>query len=174
MQDNNSSVTLRDGEETVALPPADDAGLIFIGRIRTPWTDREQAPRNPRESEALCTVELDPRFAKGLAGLDTCSHIILLYWLHLARRDLILQRPRFSNTVIGTFALRSPMRPNPIGLAVAELVNVEGTRLTVRHVDCLDGTPLIDIKPYFASVDAVPEASVGWHSGRDKPLPARG
>jgi tRNA-Thr(GGU) m(6)t(6)A37 methyltransferase TsaA len=79
-----------------------------------------------------------------------------------ARRDLVVQVPRHGARR-GTFALRSPVRPNPIAMSVVRLVNVDGTRLSVIGLDCLDGTPLIDIKPYFASVDAVPEAAVGWH-----------
>lgn len=159
----------RAGEKAIELPPADDAGLIFIGCIRTPWTDRGEAPRNTMGSEAVCTVELDPRYVEGLAGLETCSHVILLYWLDRARRDLIVQHPRHSRAARGTFALRSPVRPNPIGLAVADLVAIDGNVLTVRHVDCLDGTPLLDIKPYFASTDSKPEAEVGWRAAELRP-----
>ena len=164
----------RPGEKAIELPPADDAGLIFIGRIHTPWTDRHAAPRNPMESDAVCTVEIDPRFAEGLKSLETSTHLILLYWLHRARRDLILQRPRHDEKVHGVFALRSPVRPNPIGLAVVDLLGIGGNELKIRHIDCLDGTPLIDIKPYFAHSDAKPEAEVGWHRDRARPLPPRG
>ena len=83
-----------------------------------------------------------------------------------ARRDLVVQAPRHHSEPRGTFALRSPVRPNPIAMSVVRLVRVEGTTLTVVGLDCLDGTPLIDIKPYFASVDSVPEAVVGWHKER--------
>ena len=75
-----------------------------------------------------------------------------------SRRDLVLQTPRHYGEQRGTFALRSPARPNPIAMSVARLVGVEGNRLTVVGLDCLDGTPLLDIKPYFASTDAVPDA----------------
>lgn len=159
----------RPGEKAIELPPADDAGLVFIGRIHTPWRERGQAPRNAMGSEEVCTVELDPRYVEGLAGLETCSHIILLYWLDQARRDLIVQHPRHSRGSRGTFALRSPVRPNPIGLSVADLIGIEGNVLTVRHVDCLDGTPLIDIKPYFASTDSKPDAEVGWRKAELTP-----
>ena len=81
-------------------------------------------------------------------------------------RDLVLQAPRHYDTHRGTFALRSPVRPNPIAASVVKLVGVDGPRLSVIGLDCLDGTPLIDIKPYFASVDAVPDAVVGWHADR--------
>jgi tRNA (Thr-GGU) A37 N-methylase len=81
-----------------------------------------------------------------------------------ARRDLVLQAPRHFAEPHGTFALRSPARPNPIALSVARLVRIEDNRLTVVGIDCLDGTPLLDIKPYFASTDSAPDASVGWHA----------
>jgi tRNA-Thr(GGU) m(6)t(6)A37 methyltransferase TsaA len=86
------------------------------------------------------------------------SHLILLYWLDGSRRDLLVQAPKHLDAPRGTFSLRSPVRPNPIGLAVVELLGVEGNRLRVRNIDCRDGTPLIDIKPYFASTDSVPDA----------------
>jgi tRNA (Thr-GGU) A37 N-methylase len=85
-----------------------------------------------------------------------------------ARRDLVLQSPRHYAEQRGSFALRSPVRPNPIAIAVARLVRIDGTTLSVIGVDCLDDTPLLDIKPYFASTDAVPDASVGWHAERKR------
>jgi tRNA-Thr(GGU) m(6)t(6)A37 methyltransferase TsaA len=160
--------TLRDGEVTVALPAQFDASLYFIGRIRTPWQTREQCPKNPRESNAVCSVELDARWTPALKGLETVSHVLLLYWMDRTRRDLVLQVPRHYGEQRGTFALRSPARPNPIAVSVAQLVRVEGNALYVVGVDCLDDTPLLDIKPYFASTDSVPEAVVGWHARRGR------
>jgi tRNA-Thr(GGU) m(6)t(6)A37 methyltransferase TsaA len=138
---------IRDGEVAVELPEAFDAGLYFIGRIHTPWTRRADCPKNARESDAICTIEVDARWAQALTGIETCTHIVVLYWMHQARRDLALQSPRHYARQRGTFALRSPVRPNPIALSVAQLVSVEGRLLKVRGLDCLDGTPLIDIKP---------------------------
>jgi tRNA-Thr(GGU) m(6)t(6)A37 methyltransferase TsaA len=158
--------TLRKGEVGVALPEHTDAALYFIGRIRTPWRSRAQCPKNPRESEALCTVELDPRWSDGLKGLETVTHVLLLYWMDRTRRDLVLQVPRHYGEQRGTFALRSPARPNPIAISVARLIRIERSVLHVIGVDCLDNTPLLDIKPYFASTDSVPDAVVGWHAGR--------
>lgn len=151
-----------------------DAGLVFIGRIRTPWTKRDACPRNTMETEEICKIELKPEFQEGLQSIEGCSHLILLYWLDQAGRDLMLQRPPIDDKFHGTFAIRSPNRPNPIGFAVADLLSVEGNILTIRHVDCLDGTPLLDIKPYFASNDAKPDATVAWHQARANPLPPRG
>jgi tRNA-Thr(GGU) m(6)t(6)A37 methyltransferase TsaA len=157
---------LRDGEIAVELPSRPDASLYYIGRIRTPWQRREDCPKNARGSDAVCTVELDPRWAEGLQGLETVSHVLLLYWMDQGRRDLVLQWPRHYAEYRGTFALRSPARPNPIAISVARLVRIEGNMLSVVGVDCLDNTPLLDIKPYFASTDSVPDASVGWHAER--------
>jgi tRNA (Thr-GGU) A37 N-methylase len=86
-----------------------------------------------------------------------------------APRNLLLQVPRHYGETRGVFALRSPARPNPIALSVAELIAIEGLRIEVRGLDCLDGTPLLDLKPYFASTDAKPLAEVGWHTARKRP-----
>jgi tRNA-Thr(GGU) m(6)t(6)A37 methyltransferase TsaA len=155
---------IREGEIAVDLPASFDAGLYFIGRIRTPWTHRDDCPKNARESDAVCTIELDARYAAGLRGVDSCSHLLVLYWMDKARRDLVVQVPRHYNEPRGTFALRSPVRPNPVAASVVRLLKVEGAELSVVGLDCLNGTPLVDIKPYFASVDAEPSATVGWHA----------
>ncbi len=163
-----SASGLRPGEIAVELPERFDASVYFIGRIRTPWKRREDCPKNARESGAVCSIELDERWAAGLKDLATCTHILALYWMHEARRDLVLQVPRHYGEQRGTFALRSPARPNPIAVSVARLLKIDGTTLSVVGLDCIDGTALIDIKPYFASVDSVPDAVAGWHAGREK------
>lgn len=165
--DNESHV--RPGEVSVPLPASPDASLYFIGRIRTPWKARKDCPKNTREareSGVVCTIEVDPRWQQALPGVETCSHLIVLYWMDRARRDLVVQVPSHYAEGKPTFSLRSPVRPNPIALAVVELRKVEGNRLEVVGLDCLDGTPLLDIKPYFASTDSLPDAVVGWHAGK--------
>ncbi|MEA2985780.1 MAG: hypothetical protein QOD94_2034 [Alphaproteobacteria bacterium] len=159
---------IRPGEQAIELPGKADAEVYFVGRIRTPWTRREDCPKNARESEAVCTIEVDPRWAPALKDVETCSHLVVLYWMAKARRDLALQVPRHYGKQRGTFALRSPARPNPIAMSVVRLLKVEGTQLSVQGLDCLDDTPLIDIKPYFASTDAVPDAVTGWHAEREQ------
>jgi tRNA-Thr(GGU) m(6)t(6)A37 methyltransferase TsaA len=159
---------IRPGEVAVELPAKTDAGVYFIGRISTPWTRREDCPKNARESEAVCSIEVDARWAPALKDVETCTHLVVLYWMDKARRDLVLQVPRHYGEQRGTFALRSPARPNPIALSVVRLLKVEGTRLSVMGLDCLDGTPLLDLKPYFASTDAVPDAVTGWHAARQE------
>jgi len=157
---------IRPGEVAVALPDRFDAQVYFIGRIRTPWRTRDDCPKNARESDAVCRIEVDARWTTALTGIETCSHLLVLYWMHRARRDLVLQAPRHYGEPRGTFALRSPVRPNPIAASVVRLTGVDGTTLSVVGLDCLDGTPLLDLKPYFASTDAVPDAVVGWHAER--------
>jgi tRNA-Thr(GGU) m(6)t(6)A37 methyltransferase TsaA len=159
---------LREGEIAVPLPERFDASIFYIGRIRTPWKRRQDCPKNPRETDATCTIVLDERWVEGLSGLESVSHIVVLYWMDQARRDLMVQMPNHYAEGRGTFALRSPVRPNPIAVSVARLVGIEDNRLTVVGLDCLDNTPLLDLKPYFASTDSVPEALVGWHASRKK------
>jgi tRNA-Thr(GGU) m(6)t(6)A37 methyltransferase TsaA len=159
---------IRAGEVAIPLPDEIDAGVYFIGRIRTPWTRRKECPKNARESGAVCTLEVDPRYAAALKGVESCSHLIVFYWMDRSRRDLVLQVPRHYREARGTFALRSPARPNPIAMSVVTLLQVSDSRLSVVGIDCLDGTPLIDIKPYFASTDSVPDASVGWHEAHKR------
>ena len=157
---------IRPGETKIELPQGFDAGLYFIGRIHTPWPTRDDCPKNGRESDAVCTIELDARYAAALAGLESSTHLLVLYWMDEARRDLVVQAPRHYGEPRGTFALRSPVRPNPIAASVVKLVKVDGLCLSVVGLDCRDGTPLLDLKPYFASTDAVPDAVVGWHAKR--------
>lgn len=149
----------RPGEVTIAMPETLDAHLHFIGRIRTPWKTLEDCPKNTRaRADVVATVEVDERYRDGLRDIGLLSHLVLLYWLDQSRRDMILQCPSHVPAPRGVFALRSPVRPNPIGLAAVELVGVDGTRLKVRNIDCVDGTPLIDIKPYFSTIDSIPDA----------------
>jgi len=166
MNDNDNAFGIRDGEVAIDLPETFDASLYFIGRIRTPWTRREDCPKNARESDAICILAIDPRWAPALTHVESCTHLVVLYWMNRSRRDLVLQVPGHYGIARGTFALRSPARPNPIALSVVRLVGVDGSRLSVVGLDCLDDTPLLDIKPYFASTDAVADAVVGWHADR--------
>lgn len=138
---------LRDGEVAVDPPAAADAGLVFIGEIRTPWTSRRDAPRHGRADGPVCRIVVFDPWAQALDGIERFERIEVLYWLHLSRRDLVRQSPRNDGTTRGTFALRSPVRPNPIGTSIATVVGVDGPVVTVRGLDCLDHTPLLDLKP---------------------------
>ena len=163
----------RDGEKLLQSDPADmppDGHIVFIGRIASPWTSRESCPKNmraARETGQAATVVIDPPYREGLLALERASHIIILSWLHHAPRGLIVQKPRHAAEPKGVFSLRSPARPNPIGLHVAKLtaVDIDTGRIDIDAIDVLDSTPVIDIKPYFASTDAFAEATI---AGRDE------
>jgi tRNA-Thr(GGU) m(6)t(6)A37 methyltransferase TsaA len=138
---------IRDGEIAVPLPSTTDAGLLFIGRIHTPWTSRLVCPRQGRSDGPICRIEIFDPWISALDGVDGYERLEVLYWLHLSRRDLVKQSPADDGAVRGTFALRSPVRPNPIGTAIVSVAGVEGSSILVRGLDCLNGTPLLDIKP---------------------------
>jgi tRNA-Thr(GGU) m(6)t(6)A37 methyltransferase TsaA len=138
---------LRPGEVVVDSPVPRDALLHFIGRIRTPWASRLDCPRQGRRDGPVCRIEVFEPWIAALDGIGQYQCLEVIYWMHLSRRDLVRQSPRSDGTSIGTFALRSPVRPNPIAIALVDLVGVEGATLLVRGLDCVDGTPLLDLKP---------------------------
>ena len=139
---------IRPGEVAVSLPDAFDTGLYFIGRLRTPWMTRRECPRQgDRVAGPACRVEVNARWRAGLKDIGRHSHLLVLYFMHEARRDLVEQSPRSNGETMGTFSLRSPIRPNPVAASLVELLEVHDDHLVVRGLDCLDGTPLIDIKP---------------------------
>jgi tRNA-Thr(GGU) m(6)t(6)A37 methyltransferase TsaA len=138
---------IREAEVAVTMPPPSDAGLLFIGRIHTPWTSRMETPRQGRADGPICRIAVFEPWVAALAGLEQYERIEVLYWLHLSRRDLVLQSPANDRTSRGTFSLRSPARPNPIGTAIVRLVGIEDGTVIVRGLDCLDSTPLLDLKP---------------------------
>ena len=131
-----------------------------IGVIRSPFKSPKDAPRQGRSDGTEGTVELFQGFHDGLDDLEGCTHLILLYWMDKARRDLLRVTPPSDTEPRGVFSTRSPHRPNPIGLAVVELIEVHGLTIRVRGVDAADGTPLLDIKPYVPDLDSVPGARI--------------
>ena len=138
----------RPGEKTADIPEPSDAALYFIGRIHTPWATRDQCPRQGRTDGPECRIEIFAPWDQAMTGIESYGRLEILYWLDRSRRDLILQNPKSDGRrYFGTFALRSPQRPNPIGTSLVTLERVEGSCLIVRGLDCLDGTPLIDVKP---------------------------
>ena len=151
---SNGDTDLRPGEVAVALPPRTDAGVYFIGTIHTPWRSRGECPKRGSLDGPICSIVVDERWRTALTDLADHRRIQVLYWMHRARRDLLLQTPLRTGQTTGSFALRSPVRPNPIASSVVELVAIEGTTLQVRGLDCLDGTPLIDLKPDRATTPA--------------------
>lgn len=148
---------IRPGEVAVEAPPATDAGLVFAGHIHTPWGVRAECPRQGRSDGPICGIELFEPWVAALEGIEAYREVEVLYWLYLLRRDLVRQSPRSDGATRGAFALRTPVRPNLIGTARVRLLAVEGSVLLERGLDCLNGTPLIDLKPdRCASTPMVP------------------
>lgn len=151
----------RVGEKRAAVDPAAlaaDAGLTFIGHVRSPWTTRPDCPKNMTEARRRglkAEVHVDAAWREALDGLSGEAAVVLLTWFAAAPRDLLIQKPRHAERPRGTFALRSPARPNPIGLHVAKLlsVDIDSGVLAIEAIDVLDGTPVIDIKPWRPGAD---------------------
>ncbi|MFC2029284.1 tRNA (N6-threonylcarbamoyladenosine(37)-N6)-methyltransferase TrmO [Chloroflexota bacterium] len=138
-----------------------------IGTIWSPFTRKDKTPIQPSRSSARGRVELLPDYAPGLRDLDGFSHVILLYFFHRSEPGYELEvQPFLDDKVKGLFATRFPRRPNGIGLSVVCLVRREGSMLHVEGIDVLDGTPLLDIKPYVPAFDAHPHATPGWLAGK--------
>lgn len=138
---------IRPGEIAVETVPSAEAWLQYVGRIHTPWQRRQDCPRQGDLQGPECKIEVFAPWDRALAGLQSQGPLEVLYWLDQSRRDLILQCPKGRDSPVGTFALRSPVRPNPIGTSIVTLVSVDGPVLRVRGLDCLAGTPLLDLKP---------------------------
>lgn len=151
----------RDGEKRLPFDPATrpaDAALTFIGHVVSPWIKRADCPKSMDEARARAMpaeVHVAPAFRDGLAGLERFEAVVVLTYFPAAPRDLIVQRPRHLGEARGVFALRSPARPNPIGLHVARLVSVDAAQgvLRIEAIDALDGTPVIDLKPFRPEAD---------------------
>lgn len=153
---------LRPGEAILDFAPGDDvfAGVTAIGTIHSPWS-RGNCPRSiarARESGQGAQITLKPGYVPGLTGLSVGQPVILLYWMHDARRDLILQTPRHADGPRGTFALRSPNRPNTIALCTVVITNLDLDTgvIGIDAIDVFDGTPLLDIKPWIPTIDTPP------------------
>lgn len=144
-----------------------------IGVIHTPFADKPEAPIQGAYADAAeGRVELDAIYEQGLQDISGFSHLILLYQFHRAGKMELVRQPFLDDVPRGLFSTRHPARPNPLGLTVVELLAREGNILYVRGVDMLDGTPLLDIKPYVKRFDCFPQASEGWFvdkSARAKP-----
>ena len=141
---------IREGELVSPGPLGVDATLTFIGRIETPWRTRAECPRRgDAEDGPPCRLVLDSRWIPACDGLEIGAELQLLYWMHEARRDLVRLSPGHGDER-GPFALRAPTRPNPIASSRVILHAVDGDVLEVRGLDCVNGTPLLDIKPWRA------------------------
>lgn len=120
-----------------------------IGYIESPYKDLDEIPRQSvYASDKTAVIQVLDSFKEGLQGLDQYTHIIILFQFHRSRGYSLTARPHGSQEEKGVFATRSPHRPNPIGLTISRLLHIEGTRITIQGVDMVDGTPVLDIKPY--------------------------
>ncbi len=134
-----------------------------IGIIHSPFFDLKEIPVQPTLARGVkATVEIFKEYQAGLKDLEGFSHIILLTYLHRSKGFSLEIIPHWDSKPRGLFATRSPRRPNPIGFSVVHLLKIEGGILYIENVDLLDGTPLLDIKPYIPEIDAIPEAKAGW------------
>jgi tRNA-Thr(GGU) m(6)t(6)A37 methyltransferase TsaA len=139
-----------------------------IGVIHSPFTDKAQTPIQAARSQALGRIEVYPEFAAGLQDLDGFSHLILLYVFHQSNGYTLQVKPFLDDQVRGLFATRYPRRPNPIGLSIVQLLARQENILDIEGVDMLDGTPLLDIKPYIPDFDVRTESRSGWYETRNK------
>lgn len=134
-----------------------------IGIVHSPFKDVGGMPIQPAGAAGVRgTVEILPELAEGLRDLEGFSHVILVYHFHRVEEAKLVVTPFMDSEPRGVFATRAPKRPNPIGLSVVKLIGVEGNLLQIEHVDILDGTPLLDIKPYVPEFDAADRVRVGW------------
>jgi tRNA (adenine37-N6)-methyltransferase len=139
-----------------------------IGYIRSEHHILEKTPIQPVFArECTGRIELLPEYVDGLESIDGFSHIYLLYWLHKAKPAQMIVKPYLQDCEHGIFATRFPNRPNPIGMSIVRFVKMEGATIWVNDVDILDGTPLLDIKPYTKSFDCFPGCKNGWYSDID-------
>jgi formylmethanofuran dehydrogenase subunit E len=139
-----------------------------IGVIHTPYRRREDIPRQGRLSSELCEIEVFPQFAPALKDIEQCTHLFVIFWLHLGDRSRLTATPPHDGKEHGVFATRSPNRPNPLALDIVELLGVEQNRLRVLGMDALDGSILLDIKPYSADIDSLPQARIAWQKDGDE------
>jgi tRNA (adenine37-N6)-methyltransferase len=139
-----------------------------IGVIRSPFTEKDKTPIQASRSQAVGQVEVYPEFADGLKDIEALSHIYLLYAFHKSQGYQLQVKPFLDDIEHGIFATRYPYRPNPLGFSVVRLLSREGNILTVEGVDVLDGTPLLDIKPYVPDFDHRAEVRAGWCETRSK------
>ena len=163
---------VREGEITLPFDPAEAAEaasgprLVFIGHVSSPWKTRAECPRNIEEARArmkaagqTATLHIAEPYRPGLLALKERENIIVMYWMHEAARHIIVQRPRHMPGPRGVFSLRSPVRPNPIALSTVRLLDMDeqAGELTIDAIDCLNGTPLLDVRPWVPTADLPPE-----------------
>lgn len=133
----------------------DEFRVVPVGYVRSRIKNRDEAPRQGRDASIEARIEILPRYSEALRGMGELSQLILICWLHQADRSILVVHPRGDKSVplTGVFGTRSPVRPNPLAVYTVELLNVEGNTLTVRGIDAIDGTPVLDVKPHVHRLD---------------------
>lgn len=137
-----------------------------IGVIHSPYKTKQEMPIQAYQSKKGAEIEVFKEYADGLKDIEGFSHIIILYWFHKSKGYSLHVRPFLDENFRGIFACRHPDRPNPIGISTVKLLERKGNILRVEGIDVLDGTPLIDIKPYIPKFDERKDAKVGWIKGK--------
>ena len=140
-------------------------GVIYkpIGIIHTPFKDIKEMPIQPIGAKGIQgTIKIEPEYADGIKDLEGFSHIFLIYHFHFSQGYSLHIKPFMDDDLHGVFATRAPKRPNPIGISVVRLLRVKGVVLHIEDVDMVDGTPLLDIKPYVPEFDALKAERIGW------------
>jgi tRNA-Thr(GGU) m(6)t(6)A37 methyltransferase TsaA len=139
-----------------------------IGILHSPFTDGKQTPIQSTRSQAAGWAEVYPEFTQGLQDIEGFSHIILLYIFHQSDGYSLMVKPFLDDKQHGLFTTRYPRRPNPIGISIVRLLKHRGNLLDLGEVDMLDGTPLLDIKPYVPDFDVRKQVKTGWYAHRSK------
>jgi tRNA-Thr(GGU) m(6)t(6)A37 methyltransferase TsaA len=138
-----------------------------IGVIHSPFKDVQGMPIQPTGAMGIAgTIEIEPEYCDGLKDIEGFSHIVLIYHFHLSDGYSSLVKPFMDDSLRGVFSTRAPRRPNPVGISIVRLVKVEGSTLHIENVDIVDGTPLLDIKPYVPEFDVQKNVRIGWLSDK--------
>ena len=146
--------------------------LIPIGTIHSPFKDRKGMPIQPTAASGISgSVEIKAEYSKGLKDLEGFSHIYLIYYFHLSEDYSLEVKPFMDDNLRGLFATRAPKRPNPIGLSIVKLLKIEDNILYIEDIDIVDGTPLLDIKPYVPKFDYRDTEQIGWLTENINKLP---
>lgn len=136
--------------------------LLPVGIIHSPYKTKSEAPFQGRFSDRRAELEIFAQYAGGLKDIEKTSHLIVLYWQHLASREVLQTKTPFGPELRGVFACRSPSRPNPIAFCAVRLLRRKGRRLLVQGLDAVDGSPLLDLKPYSSALDSITGVKIGW------------
>jgi tRNA-Thr(GGU) m(6)t(6)A37 methyltransferase TsaA len=145
---------------------AADIKLKQIGVIHSPYKEIGECPNQAYKSKEMAEIEVFAEYKDGLADIDGFSHIIILYLFHQSKGYSVKVRPFYDSRMRGLFATRAPRRPNPIGISVVRLIERKGNVLKVKGIDVINGTPLIDIKPYIPEFDQKESVKIGWLEGK--------